>query len=133
MTGAPKPTKRKGRYGGTPGNANALRHGFYSRRTFTEIEMADLDVLEVGLQSEIAALRVWLRRLSQAAHSQKDLSPHDMTDIVVALSGGFNRLAGLLRTQKLLFESVDSSKMALKIMSEVLEELQNDDTPQPTV
>lgn len=44
--------------GGQPGNTNALKHGFYSRR-FRDIEFSDLDVITVAdLQNEIAMMRV---------------------------------------------------------------------------
>jgi len=52
--------QKRGR-GAQPGNLNALRHGFYSRY-FRSIELADLDQLSAGLESEIAMLRVQTRR-----------------------------------------------------------------------
>jgi len=52
-------TKRKG--GGQPGNTNALKHGFYSRR-FCDLELGDFESsLGDDLQSEVAMLRAGQR------------------------------------------------------------------------
>jgi hypothetical protein len=48
--------------GAQPGNLNALKHGFYSR-SFKDIENSDLEaMLAQDLESEIAMLRVVVRR-----------------------------------------------------------------------
>jgi hypothetical protein len=48
--------------GAQPGNLNALKHGFYSR-SFKELENADLEaMIAEDLDSEIAMLRVVVRR-----------------------------------------------------------------------
>jgi len=52
-------TRKKG---AQPGNLNALKHGFYSRR-FHKQELDDLDTIPPGVLSEIALMRVSLRRL----------------------------------------------------------------------
>jgi len=47
------------RRGGQPGNVNAVKHGFYSRR-FRELEAEDLDAaLQNGLGDEIDMMRVY--------------------------------------------------------------------------
>jgi hypothetical protein len=52
----------KKRKGAQPGNLNALKHGFYSR-SFKELENSDLEaMLAQDLESEIAMLRVVVRR-----------------------------------------------------------------------
>ena len=52
----------KKRRGAQPGNLNALKHGFYSR-SFKELENSDLEaMLAQDLESEIAMLRVVVRR-----------------------------------------------------------------------
>jgi hypothetical protein len=46
-----------------PGNLNALKHGFYSKQ-FEAVEIQDLETrLLVGLQDEVAMLRVMMRRI----------------------------------------------------------------------
>ena len=48
--------------GAQPGNLNALKHGFYSR-SFKDLENSDLEaMLAQDLESEIAMLRVVVRR-----------------------------------------------------------------------
>ena len=48
--------------GAQPGNLNALKHGFYSRN-FLDLENTDLEaMLAQDLESEIAMLRVVVRR-----------------------------------------------------------------------
>jgi hypothetical protein len=50
------------RRGAQPGNLNALKHGFYSR-SFKDLENSDLEtMLAQDLESEIAMLRVVVRR-----------------------------------------------------------------------
>ncbi len=52
----PAPTKRK--RGGQPGNASALRHGFYAK-SFTDAEMGRLDKdIEGEFLDEIALARL---------------------------------------------------------------------------
>ena len=54
--------------GAQPGNANALKSGFYSR-TFSEAELVEigrLAVAELGLDEEIAMLRVLMRRVLES-------------------------------------------------------------------
>jgi len=49
--------------GGQPGNANAVKHGFYSRK-FRDLESQDLETaLRDGLGDEIALMRVMIRRV----------------------------------------------------------------------
>jgi hypothetical protein len=42
------PSLKKKKRGAPPGNQNALKHGFYSRR-FRNLEMGDLDVVTADL------------------------------------------------------------------------------------
>lgn len=47
--------------GAQPGNANALRHGFYSRK-FKDMDLKDLAAMSATIEQEIALLRVATRR-----------------------------------------------------------------------
>lgn len=88
------------RKGAQPGNANALRHGFYSN-SFQFGELADLDTaLNNDLQDEITMLRVITRRVM--ALSSGDLSLDEAINALGALGLSSTRLAGLLRTQRIL-------------------------------
>ena len=59
-------TRKKG---AQPGNQNALKHGYYSRR-FQKQELDDLDKIPPGVLSEIALMRVSLRRLFECVADQ---------------------------------------------------------------
>lgn len=88
--------------GGQPGNTNALRHGFYSRR-FTKIELADLDNLPDGdqLADEISLFKVLIRRMFEQADT---VSPDDYEAWLKALNMiglAMTRLAGVVRAQSL--------------------------------
>ena len=49
--------------GGQPGNINALKHGFYTRR-FTQTDLAAVQSTDYnGLMDEIAIIRLYTRRL----------------------------------------------------------------------
>lgn len=96
----PKPNvKRKS--GGQPGNLNAFKHGFYSRR-FTKLELRHLNViLSNDLHDEIALSRVLLRRYFYLA--TKKAKTLDEWASVVSICGILSsRLSGMVRTQYLL-------------------------------
>lgn len=96
----PKPSiKRKS--GGQPGNLNAFKHGFYSRR-FTKLELKHLDViLSNDLTDEIALTRVLLRRYFYLAN--KKAKTLDEWATIINICGVIaTRLSGLVRTQYLL-------------------------------
>jgi hypothetical protein len=62
----------KKRKGAQPGNLNALKHGFYSR-SFKELENSDLEaMLAQDLESEIAMLRVVVRRAFELSTAPSD-------------------------------------------------------------
>ena len=62
----------KKRKGAQPGNLNALKHGFYSR-SFKELENSDLEaMLAQDLESEIAMLRVVVRRAFELSTAPDD-------------------------------------------------------------
>lgn len=120
--------------GGQPGNVNAVKHGFYSRR-FRDIEAADLEgALQDGLGDEIALMRVMIRRVFEYANEEAgDLgsSGKSPSECLAAWSGALSalgaastRLAGLLRTQKLLGGNEGDVMAALRTaLSEVTQEL----------
>lgn len=96
----PKPNiKRKS--GGQPGNVNAFKHGFYSRR-FRALEIADLDtILTDSLDDEIALVRVIIRRVFEFADSDAE-SLEEWQTALSSLGAAASRLAGLLRTQQVI-------------------------------
>jgi hypothetical protein len=100
---AAKP-KRKTKRGGQPGNTNAVRHGFYSRK------FQDLGQVKGGLQDEIAMLRVSIRRVfersTELGEEFADKGPGDelfaLSQLLTTLGIATTRLAHMLRTQKFL-------------------------------
>ena len=108
--------------GGQPGNINAIKHGFYSRR-FQDLEAKDLEtVLREGLEDEIALMRVMIRRVFDYANDNAgDLE--GWTGTLSALGAASTRLAGMLRTQKLFAGSKSDALDALsKALAEVTSE-----------
>ena len=100
-----KDARRK--QGAQPGNVNAWKHGFYSRR-FKALELADLEtVLQNSLDDEIALLRVMIRRVFDFA-DQEAASLEDWSMALSTLGAASTRLAGLIRTQQLTSGGADS-------------------------
>jgi hypothetical protein len=91
--------------GAPKGNTNALKHGFYAKK-FLKSDLSTLDnlitVQEAGLPhlaSELALLRVVLLRTFEQASNNEEV---DWIDALSAIGMGASRVAGILRTQKLL-------------------------------
>ena len=88
--------------GGQPGNWNAFKHGFYSRR-YKPTELRDLDtILADGLDDEISLLRVIIRRVFEFANDVEEQELSTWTNALNTLGAASTRLAGLLRTQQLI-------------------------------
>ncbi len=109
--------------GAQPGNFNALKHGFYSRR-FNCLELRDLDTaLADGLDDEIALLRVTIRRVFDLATDEGEDS-ETWFKALSTLGMASTRLAGLLRTQKIIQGDTSSVASALsQALGEVCDEL----------
>jgi len=108
---SPTPTAKKKKRGAQPGNLNALSHGFYAR-AFQPDEVTDLDtLLATGLNDEITMLRVVTRRVLALAQESDDL---DKTmNALGALGMASTRLAGLLKTQRLLGNASNDTTAAI--------------------
>jgi hypothetical protein len=104
----------KKRKGAQPGNLNALKHGFYSR-SFKELENSDLEaMLAQDLESEIAMLRVVVRRAFElsTAPAEEDGEPGQDLDAQAKLGTAIHvmnslgmasiRLGSLLKIQAML-------------------------------
>lgn len=113
-----KNNKRK--RGGQPGNINALRHGFYSR-LFKPLETKDLeDILSIGLEDEIAMLRVATRRAFQLANDADDID--QMIKALGALGLASIRTSRLLKAQKELGDGYQALDAISTAINEVLKE-----------
>ena len=117
ITGNPIPGR-----GGQPGNANALKHGFYSNR-FNTLELSDLDTaLSDGLDDEISLLRVIIRRVFEYADTEaQDLET--WSKALSTLGAASTRLGGLLRTQQLIS---GGSTDVVSILSNAIGEVAHD-------
>lgn len=110
-------TKRKG--GGQPGNTNALKAGYFSRR-FTPLDISDLETLlhADGLQSEINLMRVTIRDLQEIAHGEN--TKQDLMQTLNTYGAATIRLASLLRTnQALAKRQTDVAGMLYQVIEEV--------------
>jgi len=96
--------------GAQPSNLNALKHGFYSRQ-FKPDERDDLEtMLADGLTDEIAMLRVIIRRVMELADG---VEMTQAINLLGALGMASTRLAGLLRTQRLLTGDSNTTAQAI--------------------
>lgn len=112
--------------GGQPGNSNALKHGFYSSR-FSNIELTDLETaLHDGLGSEIALLRVLIRRFSEKL-DQEDPTIEEAASHLLTIGSAMAKLAHLLRTDHVLSGGQESAVMDAihAALCEVTEDLKN--------
>ena len=109
--------------GGQPGNQNALKYGFYSKR-FRTIEVSDLATLKEGggLESEIDMLRVLARRLLDKAETIDDVDR--LIKIVSTLGATSMRISALARVQQTLRSGDQSPAEAIsQAIDEVAREL----------
>ena len=100
--------------GAQPGNQNALKHGFYSRR-FRDLEYQDLDVITANLVNEIAGLRVSARRIFEYS---EELENQDLTKAVSALNSfglACVRIAQISKTLAYLTGETDEKSTAISI------------------
>jgi hypothetical protein len=118
MSTPPAPTPPRKR-GAPRGNHNAIKHGFYSRY-FRTSELVDLSAVDAaGLQSEITALRIFIRRLVECytgpsgQPSAIDTNPHEAASALDTLGLATIRLASLLKTQQLLDRHDPAATLAL--------------------
>ncbi len=81
--------------------ANALKQGYYAK-SFNQAEAADLEEIgqEADLSSEIAMMRVVIRRVFEAADDCAELEA--WVSVLRSLGAASTRLSGLLKAQKQL-------------------------------
>lgn len=96
------PAKKRKR-GAPPGNRNALKHGFYSRKALAE-EEKPLKA-NANLSEEIEALRVLIRRVMQRL--QNCDSRTELITALAIISGAAYRVAKIMQLNKALFPEED--------------------------
>jgi len=96
---SPSPKRRRG---AQPGNANALKHGYYASR----LPAADVAAIKghvfFGLEEEIELLRVFIARL--ADHINENLDLDKVLSIIRILDLTLISLSRLKRTERFLGE-----------------------------
>ena len=124
---SPQPSSKPRRRGGQPGNTNALKHGFYSRR-FSPTDLKDLeDCDSPGLQDEITLLRIFIRRLVDIAYDAPTIENFIDTSRILIL--GISSLNRMVKTQKLVFGNLSQLDSALtQALREIGEAIMN---PEP--
>jgi hypothetical protein len=103
------PSRRK--RGAQPGNANALKHGFYARH-FNPNEVTRLEHIQDGLADEINLLRLAMQRLVALATAE-ERSAADWQKTLQALGLASQRLAQLVRLHQELTGAQDLETGAL--------------------
>lgn len=108
------PTSSSRRRGGQPGNANALRHGFYSKY-FTETELQNLDANIKGeFHDEIALARIQVGRLAEILLGYKDMPFDDYIAASNALNNYLDRIQRLSRAQHFMYRNQTTLEQALE-------------------
>ena len=106
----PSSTPRK--RGAPPGNCNAVKHGFYSRKFKNSDLVRNDQVKKIDLEDEITLIHLNIRHLLELGLNAKDLNEGIMILRVVSL--GASALARLVRTQHLISPIEDEFSLALK-------------------
>ncbi len=102
--------------GAPPGNINALKHGFYSKR-FNSGELLDLlDIPEGSIHNEIAVLRVLTRRVVELM--ENDAPDPVILDFYKIVGQMCMQISTLLRTQKLLDGNEDDRATIFKAIAQ---------------
>jgi hypothetical protein len=110
------------RRGAQPGNTNAVKLGFYSRR-FKKRDLAGLDATDpANLEEEIAIFRLQIRRVIELGQSNDD--PYFALAMLRALSVATHSLSRMVRVQNAIHPPGSGVSDALsEAMADVIEEL----------
>ncbi|OGN90597.1 MAG: hypothetical protein A2Y88_06260 [Chloroflexi bacterium RBG_13_48_10] len=124
------PSQKRHR-GGQPGNVNALKHGFYTRR-FTHTDLAGVESIDYnGLIEEITIIRLYARRLIELDTQSADIS--QVANILRILCLASLTITRLVKTSQFLQSGNDSTSSdlhrALQHLTEVLKLDQLDAPP----
>jgi len=115
--------------GGQPGNINALKHGFYTRR-FSQTDLAGVESTDYnGLMDEIAIIRLYARRLIELDDESSDIS--QVTNILRILCLASLTITRLVKTSQFLQVNRDTSSSDLHKALEQLTDLLHLDQADP--
>ena len=114
------PDQPRRRRGAPPGNINALKHGFYTRR----LPASQLRGLEdhsfSGLSEEIAVLRLFIRQLVE--HQPKVLTVDQAASYLRVISLALISLTRLIRTQHLVGDDDSIGNALTQALEEIRQE-----------
>ena len=124
----PAPLAKRHR-GGQPGNINALKHGFYTRR-FNPSDLAGVESTDYnGLFEEIAIIRLYARRLIELDDESADIS--QVANILRILCLASLTITRLVKTSQFLQLNADTSASDLHKVLEHITALLDLDQPGP--
>ncbi len=106
--------------GGQPGNNNALKHGFYTRR-FRKRDLSGVESINLkNLAEEIALIRIFTRRMVE--ESVQDPDYYDNISVLRAICLASGTITRVIKTQSFLandrsdfFASVDEAIRQVRI------------------
>ncbi len=88
------------RQGGQPGNTNALKHGFYTRR-FRKRDLSGVESINLkNLAEEVALIRIFTRRMVE--DSVKDPDYYDNISVLRAICLASGTISRIIKTQTFL-------------------------------
>jgi hypothetical protein len=119
MSDQPGSSIPKRKPGGQPGNANALRHGLYSRY-FTPAELLGLDENVKGeFLDEIALARIQVGRLAEILKDYKNMPFDNYIAASNALANYLDRIQRLSRAQHFMYRNQTTMEQILEELSEI--------------
>ena len=115
--------------GGQPGNINALKHGFYTRR-FNQTDLAGVESTDYnGLMEEIAIIRLYARRLIELDDQSTNIT--QVSNILRILCLASLTITRLVKTSQFLQVNGNTSASDLHKALEEITHLLNLDKPDP--
>lgn len=123
----PSPKRTRG---GQPGNLNALKHGFYTRR-FTHTDLAGVESTDFNsLMEEITIIRLYARRLIELDSQSADIS--QVANILRILCLASLTITRLVKTSQFLQVNTNTASSdlhkALEYLTNTLQLDQLDDS-----
>ncbi len=127
MPPSPSPRRR----GAQPGNSNALKHGFYTRR-FKKNDLNGVEETSIkGLTEEIALIRIFTRRLVESCAQSADM--YDLAGILRAICLASTSITRIIKAQSFLASyTSDFSRDVEEAIRQVRVELGIDPPPPST-
>lgn len=110
--------------GGQPGNTNALKHGFYTRRLpgLKNIALEELDTEFPGFEEEIFMLRAYIRRTLECSGGGRDY--HENVVLLRTVCLAFSTLTRLTREHRAMMAQPIDTLASLRQAHESVAQIQ---------